>query len=193
MVGTSTIVGSLSAKGSEYAPATTIGTNCDFSGGTVKTSPGGVLQALYGLVVTGGSRSTIDDNLMIHAGNIGDYAAVCETGTFTLTYSEDSSKVFSGYKYVKIGSLVVVYGNVNGPLGGVTIANGKSLTGLPFSIQNGGYNAYCYLGTNTSNTPVNLCTSKKVQLSSTSIMLTEDYVVQLGQPVMLFGIYLTSQ
>ena len=68
------VTGTISAKSSQYAPVSTISTNCDLSGGMLKTSPGGNTEITYGVTITDpssdGSRATINGYKIYHEGNL---------------------------------------------------------------------------------------------------------------------------
>lgn len=68
------VTGTISVKSSQAAPVTTISTNCNLSGGMLKTSPGGNTEITYGVTITDpstdGSRATINGYKIYHEGNL---------------------------------------------------------------------------------------------------------------------------
>lgn len=69
-----TTLGTVTIGESQYAPSSSISTNCNLSGGMLKTSPGGNTEITYGIKITDpssdGSRATINDYKIYHEGNL---------------------------------------------------------------------------------------------------------------------------
>lgn len=88
---------------------------------------------------------TYPDNFgyIIHTGNYKNYAADVENGTFDLTID---GVTLSGYKYVKIGKFVYLYGSASHSREtAITIATPTSVTGFPFPFSSG-VMSYLYFG-----------------------------------------------
>lgn len=123
--------------------------------------------------------------------NNGNSVATVEIGTFDLTHST-SSVVISGFNYIKIGKVVFVYGNVSNGAVAISAASGDIFSGLPFKVYLGGYITYFWFGTNTSSYPTNNASKLNFGVSNTSITMYQTYSIAQGQPVHLFGIYITE-
>ena len=81
---------------------------------------------------------------LLHTGNLANYAAEVEEGTFDLTFapsSDSNTYVLSGYKYLKIGKLVCLYGEATWTYSNVIYNQSQnpyacgSVSGIPFIIS----------------------------------------------------------
>lgn len=65
------VLGSIDVRSSQYAPSTTISTNCDFCGGTMTLTPGGSLNVGYGIKIAdpNNNGTTINGYKILHEGN----------------------------------------------------------------------------------------------------------------------------
>lgn len=130
-----TVIGSVTVKAAESAPATEIGTSCSLSGGAMTTNAGSPVSIKYGIAITSQSGAlpcTIDGNRIVHAGNVRNYAPSSESGTCSFMYS--GTTIMTGV-YRKIGNLVFVAANGNVSL---TIPSWSSITGMPYPLLSQG-------------------------------------------------------
>jgi len=79
---------------------------------------------------------------LLHTGNVENYAATVEEGTFTLSVThEGATYTLSGYKYIKIGKLVYLYGKSKGDSyvylkpSDTTSAFYLTFSGIPFAFS----------------------------------------------------------
>lgn len=131
----------------------------------------------------------VNNNIVLHAGNIASYGAELETGTFTLT---GVGMTFgSSFSYVKVGKFVYVYGSgscTSAQSGLTTIA----ISGFPFAISNTYYSMFYVDFKGADSIIQNSWTS--IRVSSSQVILTSSGInLVQNQPMRISGFYVTNE
>ena len=119
---------------------------------------------------------------LLHTGNF-----PVEEGTFSLTYG---SVVLSGFKYIKMGKFVYLYGGCSTP-STFTVPSMKSLSGIPFTPY---ASAHSYVVmTNDTYSPSNDANKTHVfGIGSAGITLADETTFNAGEPISLTAMYVTA-
>ena len=176
---------------------------------TLKTSYGSQFRQLtlnnpeyYGIDNALWLNTNGNSKAILHEDNIANYAATIETGTFDLIVdggSSSSKYTLSGYNYMKIGGLVVLYGKCAWTYGSVSIPytaydRSRSMSGLPFSVKESRSNIVYFTTFSTSAPPpsTNQGTNLARDMNVNQIWLWKDTIFSDNTYCSLFAIYTTD-
>lgn len=120
-----------------------------------------------------------------------------ETGTFNLRWVADTTRTILGYKYTKIGRLVIVHGTGNLDNGfSMSSASGNrpTFSGLPFPVSYAQESHFHFWPMSPpAYKPTNMVEDDfNFTIQNSSMVLHGDVNIQSKQHIALFGIYLTN-